>query len=74
MKVHYRGTLIDGTEFDSSYARNQPAVFDVDGRHPRLDGGPAAHEVRRQVSRSGCPPSWPTAPAAPAGSSARTAS
>ncbi len=27
--VHYRGTLIDGTEFDSSYKRNQPAVFKV---------------------------------------------
>jgi FKBP-type peptidyl-prolyl cis-trans isomerase FkpA len=27
VKVHYRGTLADGTEFDSSYQRNAPAVF-----------------------------------------------
>jgi FKBP-type peptidyl-prolyl cis-trans isomerase FklB len=27
--VNYRGTLIDGTEFDSSYSRNQPATFQV---------------------------------------------
>jgi FKBP-type peptidyl-prolyl cis-trans isomerase FklB len=25
--VHYRGTLLDGTEFDNSYARKQPAIF-----------------------------------------------
>lgn len=29
VKVHYKGTLMDGTEFDSSYSRNQPAVFGV---------------------------------------------
>ncbi len=27
VKVHYRGTLLDGTEFDSSYSRNQPISF-----------------------------------------------
>jgi len=29
--VHYRGTLIDGTEFDSSYKRGEPATFPVQG-------------------------------------------
>ncbi len=28
--VNYRGTLLDGTEFDSSYKRGQPAAFEVD--------------------------------------------
>jgi len=32
--VHYRGTLVDGTEFDSSYKRGQPATFPVAGVIP----------------------------------------
>src|SRR5215469_14773909 len=31
VSVNYRGTLVDGTEFDSSYKRGQPATFPVNG-------------------------------------------
>ena len=31
VKVHYQGTLLDGTEFDSSYKRGQPVTFPVNG-------------------------------------------
>jgi FKBP-type peptidyl-prolyl cis-trans isomerase FklB len=31
VQVHYRGTLIDGTEFDSSIKRGQPAEFQLTG-------------------------------------------
>ena len=34
VKVNYRGTLINGTEFDSSYKRNQPAQFPLSGVIP----------------------------------------
>jgi FKBP-type peptidyl-prolyl cis-trans isomerase len=29
VEVHYRGTLVDGTEFDSSYGRGQTVTFGV---------------------------------------------
>ena len=34
VETHYRGTLIDGTEFDSSYTRGQTATFPVNGVIP----------------------------------------
>jgi len=34
VKVNYRGTLVDGTEFDSSYKRNQPMQFALNGVIP----------------------------------------
>jgi FKBP-type peptidyl-prolyl cis-trans isomerase len=32
--INYRGTFVDGTEFDSSYKRKQPATFAVNGVIP----------------------------------------
>jgi len=34
VSINYKGTLIDGTEFDSSYSRGEPAVFSVGGVIP----------------------------------------
>lgn len=34
LTVHYRGTLINGQEFDSSYNRGEPQTFQVDGVIP----------------------------------------
>ncbi len=34
VKVNYRGTLVNGTEFDSSYSRHEPAQFPLNGVVP----------------------------------------
>jgi len=34
VKVHYKGSLIDGKEFDSSYRRGEPVSFPVNGVIP----------------------------------------
>ena len=34
VKVNYRGTLLDGTEFDSSYTDGEPVTFPVNGVIP----------------------------------------
>ncbi|MGB0372093.1 MAG: FKBP-type peptidyl-prolyl cis-trans isomerase [Opitutales bacterium] len=39
VKVHYKGTLIDGTQFDSSYDRGEPATFPMTGVIKGFSGG-----------------------------------
>jgi FKBP-type peptidyl-prolyl cis-trans isomerase FklB len=34
VQVNYRGTLIDGTEFDSSYGRKEPSIFPIENLIP----------------------------------------
>jgi FKBP-type peptidyl-prolyl cis-trans isomerase FklB len=46
--VNYKGTLIDGTEFDSSYKRGQPATFTVNGVIP---GWTEALQLMREGSK-----------------------
>lgn len=39
VSINYKGTLIDGTQFDSSYDRGQPATFGVGGVIPGFSEG-----------------------------------
>ena len=46
--VHYRGTLINGTEFDSSHSRGQPATFQTSGI---IKGWTEALQLMREGSK-----------------------
>ncbi len=56
VKVNYRGTLIDGREFDSSYKRGKPAEFRLDGVIKCWTEGLQKMQVGGK-SRLVCPPS-----------------
>jgi FKBP-type peptidyl-prolyl cis-trans isomerase FkpA len=56
VKVHYRGTLTDGTEFDSSIKRNQPAEFPLKGVIPCWTEGVAKMKIGGK-SKLVCPSS-----------------
>jgi FKBP-type peptidyl-prolyl cis-trans isomerase FkpA len=45
VKVNYRGTLPDGTEFDSSYKRNEPTSFPLNQVIPCWTEGVAMMKV-----------------------------
>jgi FKBP-type peptidyl-prolyl cis-trans isomerase len=45
VRIHYRGTLVDGTEFDSSYSRGEPSQFGVGGVIPGFAEGLQLMEV-----------------------------
>lgn len=53
--VHYRGTLEDGTEFDSSYKRNQPATFGLNQVIPCWTQGVQKMKVGGTAKLT-CPP------------------
>jgi FKBP-type peptidyl-prolyl cis-trans isomerase FkpA len=55
VKVHYRGTLPDGTEFDSSYKRGQPASFPLNRVIPCWTEGVQRMKVGGKA-RLTCPP------------------
>ncbi len=55
VRVHYRGTLVNGTEFDSSYSRNEPTEFALKGVIPCWTEGVQRMRVGGK-SRLVCPP------------------
>jgi FKBP-type peptidyl-prolyl cis-trans isomerase FkpA len=55
VQVHYRGTLRDGKEFDSSYSRNAPATFPLNGVIPCWTEGVAMMKVGGKAKLV-CPP------------------
>ena len=55
VKVHYRGTLANGTEFDSSYKRNAPAQFPLGGVIPCWTEGVQRMKVGGKAKLT-CPP------------------
>jgi len=55
VKVHYRGTLANGQEFDSSYKRNEPAVFPLNRVVPCWTQGLQKIKVGGKATLT-CPP------------------
>ncbi|MBP6036956.1 MAG: FKBP-type peptidyl-prolyl cis-trans isomerase [Azonexus sp.] len=55
VQVHYRGTLANGTEFDSSYKRGQPATFPLNRVIPCWTEGVAKMREGGKA-RLTCPP------------------
>lgn len=55
VKVHYRGTLADGKEFDSSYKRNAPATFPLNRVIPCWTEGVQKMKVGGKATLT-CPP------------------
>jgi FKBP-type peptidyl-prolyl cis-trans isomerase FkpA len=56
VRVHYRGALVDGKEFDSSYKRNEPASFPLERVIPCWTEGLQKMKVGGKA-RLVCPPS-----------------
>lgn len=56
VQVHYRGTLVNGSEFDSSYKRGKPAAFPLSGVIPCWTEGVQKMKVGGKAKLV-CPPS-----------------